>query len=614
MNEIVTEIRLELDKLRSDLKESQAAAEASAKKTGQTVGDNIEEGLGKAFGGLKAAFLGLAGTIGAAFTLKESIAAASEQEEAINGLNSSLALAGNYSEQASARFIAFAGALQGTTTAADEAIIKGGALLSTMGKLSGDTLERATQASLDLSAALGIDQTSAFNIVAKAASGHVSALGRYGISVKQTGDQSRDFANALEELEGRFKGLAQLQVNTFAGAMTLTKNQFGEVLESLGNIVIKSPTVIAILKLMAETFKNAAAAIEKFASGRDLVGELSESLIEFGTTLITYVVAPLEMAYNIAQTVFNGIKTLIQADLVAITEGVSFITGLLANFGGTFAEIDTAVKTFAQSSGDVLNTFIADTKASADNIFNFDGSAKAEEYLGQMKTFVESVTPAVKTNFLAITEAVNAIPAPTFFSNFSKSFQDNAFKMMENAKNLGGQVNATLNTGLTKSFEAMGGAFAKGENGMHAFGKAMIGVLGDIALQFGAAFIALGVGKTLMFDPTGPLLVAAGAALAVLGGALKAMSGGGGGGTAGAGSATAPSTGGGVASGAGSGFAPTMDNGQNLNDAQRGEIGTKVEVNVQGNVFDRRETGMHIADVINEAFGSNGITFATGAT
>jgi hypothetical protein len=37
-------------------------------------------------------------------------------------------------------------------------------------------------------------------------------------------------------------------------------------------------------------------------------------------------------------------------------------------------------------------------------------------------------------------------------------------------------------------------------------------------------------------------------------------------------------------------------------------------VNVQGNVLDRRQTGLEIAEVINEAFGSGGVTFATGAS
>jgi hypothetical protein len=159
---------------------------------------------------------------------------------------------------------------------------------------------------------------------------------------------------------------------------------------------------------------------------------------------------------------------------------------------------------------------------------------------------------------------------------------------------------------------------AKGENGFAAFGKAMVGVLGDIAIQAGSTFIALGIAKaiaSLGSDPSAYALIAAGAALSILGGALKAYagSGGGGGGPASGGAPSGASTsggGGGVASSGGSGTAPADTQATSFNDSQRGEVGTKVEVNVQGNVFDRRETGLMIADTINEAFGSNGITFA----
>lgn len=646
-NEILSEIRLELDKFRSDLKDAQKAGEEAGKKSGENMGGGIEDALSKSFGGIKGKLLALAGTIAGAFTLKESIAAASEQENAINSLNSSLAIAGHYTAKASQDFQNFASSLQKTTTAADETIIQGGALIATLGKLSGETLQRATQSSLDLAAALNIDQASAFNLVAKAASGHTAALGRYGITVKQTGNESVDFANALTQLEGRFKGLATAQTNTFSGAMTVTKNQFGEVLEAIGNIIIKSPTMITILKSAAGAFEKLAETISNFAKNRDLVGEVGKILVELGHTLVTYVVAPAEFLFNLFKTgvlatatMFTGLIQVISYVGQAVTD---YITKPLVDFlGGALAglvsfidkDLAVSINKFVQSATqgvsdgyktigetakfatDALATATGDASA---KVFSFDAALAADGYVSKVGEFLDAVKPQLKTKFEAMATEVAPVGMWASFTQGFKGASDaavkDAAKIGETMANLGKQINATISTGVTNSFAAMGAAMQKGENGFAAFGKAMIGVLGDIAIQAGSTFIGLGIAKAIASagtDPTAYALIAAGGALAVLGGALKAYAGGGGGGPAAA-SASSPDVGGGVAANGGSGAAPATQ-ATSFNDTQRGEVGTKVEVNVQGNVFDRRETGLMIAETINEAFGSNGVTFATGAT
>lgn len=650
-NEIISEIRLELDKFRSDLKDAQKAGEDAGKKAGDGLGSNVEDALSKSFGGIKGKFLALAGTIAGAFTLKESIAAASEQESAINSLNSALALNGNYSAAASASFQTFASSLQKTTTAADEAIVQGGALIATMGKLSGETLQRATQASLDLAAALNIDQSTAFNMVAKAASGHTAALGRYGIQVKQSGDESRDFANALGQLETRFHGLAQMQANTFAGAMTLTKNQFGEVLESIGNIIIKSPTMIAILKTAAKAFEDLAQMITDFAANRDLIGELGKALVTFAGYVNTYLVVPIEFAFNIMRTgvltiatAFTGLITVIGLVGSAINDFlikpvVDFLGGALGKLVGLIdQDLGASIANFvAQSTqattdglkliGDnaaIVTAQLAQQTADASaKTFDFDVAAASENYITKAGEFFATVTPPVQTGFQALSDAVKP-GGVSLMDSFAAGFVGAAMKIGGSAEaigktmqNLGAQIFATIGTGVTNAFASMGAALVKGENGFAAFGKAMIGVLGDIAIQAGSTFISLGIAKaiaSLGSDPSAYALIGAGAALAVLGGALKAYAGGGGGGgPAAVSSAGADASGGGVAASGGTGTAQS-DQATSFNDTERGAVGTKVEVNVQGNVFDRRETGLMIADVLNESFGSNGVQLAGVST
>jgi hypothetical protein len=611
-NEIVTEIRLDLDKLKEELLEAQKASEERSKAIGEKIGEKIEEGLKKPFEGMKEKFLELAGVVAAAFTFEKAIEAAKEGEQALNGLNSALAITGTYSEEASEHAQHYAESLQKTTSASHVAIENGMALLVTLGKLKGDGLDKATKASLDLAAAMHIDVESAFHMVAKAASGHVAALNKAGIAIKSTGDLHRDGAKALELLETRFKGLAEMQTNTFAGALTRTKNMFDNLLESVGNVIIKSPLLMAIFKALASAFDEASQAIEKWAANRDIIAELTKAILVFGQGLTTYVVAPLEFAYNTGRVVFEGFKTLIQGALVAIAQAVGFVTGLLAPLSSKFKEVDDAVKTFSSSSEEVLKGFIGDTKTAMDKVFEFPVASKTSDFIAKIEQFVNKVKPVARTKFDEISAAVNmSAVKPTFFSTFAEGFNNATKSMEKSALELGAQVHATINTGVTNSFAAMGAAMVKGQNGMEAFGFAMLGVLGDIAIQFGTTFIGMGVAKSLLMDPTGPLLIAAGASLAVIGGALKAVSGSGGS-AAGSASASAPAvpSGGGVAANGGDGTAPTAM-AQNSNAAQRGQVGAQVAVHIQGNVFDSKETGMRIADILNDTFANSGAVLAT---
>ena len=74
-------------------------------------------------------------------------------------------------------------------------------------------------------------------------------------------------------------------------------------------------------------------------------------------------------------------------------------------------------------------------------------------------------------------------------------------------------------------------------------------------------------------------------------------------------SASAGSTGG---AGGGFGGASAFGDTAALNEPEQQRPGTQIAVNIQGNILDRRQTGLEIAEVINEVFGTNGVGFATG--
>jgi hypothetical protein len=178
---------------------------------------------------------------------------------------------------------------------------------------------------------------------------------------------------------------------------------------------------------------------------------------------------------------------------------------------------------------------------------------------------------------------------------------------------LRGIVQAGIVNGLTNSFAGLGKALAKSENGFQAFGKAVLSALGSMAIQIGSMLVSIGLG----FQALGPVLpvfglsggaaIAAGLGLIVLGGALQAL---GEGGETGAGTATATGGGGVVGAGGTADLGAVADGSQ----MERNKPGTQIAVNIQGNVLDRRQTGIEIVEIIKEQFDTQGGQTLVGVT
>jgi hypothetical protein len=93
------------------------------------------------------------------------------------------------------------------------------AVLVTIGRLSGATLIRATQAALDLSVALGTDLANAAMIVAKAGSGFEGALGRMGIKIDESIPEGERFEALLKKIEDAAGGAAKEVGDSFVGSV-----------------------------------------------------------------------------------------------------------------------------------------------------------------------------------------------------------------------------------------------------------------------------------------------------------------------------------------------------------------------------------------------------------
>lgn len=372
----------ELNKFVSNIQGQLNNLQKEAQKTG-----SFFSGLGgnliKAFTGLGAIDLATNAIGKLANVLAEPIKQASEAEDSMNGLNTALALSGKYTEDAANSFGALASEIQNTTTVGDDAVIQAASLIQTMGRLDQEGLKRATAASVDLAAALKIDLQTASQLVGKAAEGNISAFKRYGIEIKQGKTDAETLANTLGVLEGRFKGAAAAQANTFSGALAQLGNVFGDLQEEIGKAVVKNGVFIQAIKVIKEAISNATPAIadlaQKFAGLFVDIIQLSlkaaAGFVEFSRIVIVSLqdtIIAMNKVFTLGGKLGKGLSDTFNQDSIKQTtkafEGTSFAllgisdaideikkTNVDKNLSDKFKEISKSAK---NTSKDIDNNLV----------------------------------------------------------------------------------------------------------------------------------------------------------------------------------------------------------------------------------------------------------------
>ncbi len=607
-NSITSEIVLDLDKYRAQLKLAEKEGGETGTRAGKSVGDGIEAGVSKGFSKVTGMLAGLAAAVVGAFSLHKMIEEATIGQDAVNKLANSMRAAGTGAFEEAVNFDDWAHAMQKSVGIADDVITSNAALLVSLGKLKGDGLEAASKAALDLSVGLSIDVNSAFELVAKAASGHAEMLNRHGFQLRKTGDDARDFAVALSQIEAKFAGLAEGKMNTFSGQLTHVSLAFNDLFEEMGKLIIKSPVVTAFVKLIADTFEKAAGSVEKFGKTGDVVGGLVKQLLQVSNIIVNYIGPPLELIYNVGRSVFYGLMEIIQIFVVATVSSLLYMANAAAMFSDKFKGIRDDLQAMQASAQEVLADFSKKTEESVGKLFEFNATDASQAFITKLQQVADTAKPIAADIGAGIKGAIEAPFMGITFGDIAAGMNDIKNKISITAAEIGRNLNQSIAGGATQAFAAFGGALAKGENAFEAFGKSVLKSIGGILIQIGQMMIAVGLCLStvpMIFGLSGPAAVAAGVAAVILGGAIQALGGGGGGG------APAATSGGGVATEGGGGLTQPIG-ATNAALAETQEKGTQVHVTIQGNVLDRRETGLAIIDVLNEHFATNGGVLATG--
>ena len=137
-----------------------------------------------------------------------------------------------------------ASALQQVTRFGDEAIIGAQAMLAVFVKDEAQ-LKRATQATLDLAAAKGMDLNTAADLVGKSIGSSTNALSRYGVEATGAVGTSERFESIVGNLSSTFGGFAQGELETTLGKLDSMNNVVGDAAENIGGFLAPAVEVVA---------------------------------------------------------------------------------------------------------------------------------------------------------------------------------------------------------------------------------------------------------------------------------------------------------------------------------------------------------------------------------
>lgn len=155
-------------------------------------------------------------------------------------------------EDVQKRLMAQASELQSRSLLGDEAIIEQQAFLAALG-LSEQQISATIEAAAQLSAALGIELTSAVRNLAKTYGGMTGELGESIPALKSLTKEQLMAGDAIKYVNDNYKGFAETAANTGAGALVQLKNKLGDLAEQIGVILLPAlDKLVSLLSRLAD--------------------------------------------------------------------------------------------------------------------------------------------------------------------------------------------------------------------------------------------------------------------------------------------------------------------------------------------------------------------------
>lgn len=302
-----------------DLAANTARFQSDMSKATRALNSNVSQ-MNKSLRSLQSAFKSVQGMVGgtvaamAAFAAtnsivnfgKDAVKAFNEAEDSAKRLSTALQTSGRLSAQAMKIIQDSAASIQRTTTQEDDAVTAATATFANFAKtLNAPELAQAQKAIVGLATVMKTDLDTAAKQLGKTVSGASNTIGRTGIEISNTANQSKRLNEVLQKTNGFFQ-TAQGLAGTEAGRIAQLKNVFGDLMEVIGEIVSDSvdlgnalgPGGLAgfVVRLTEDLNKNKQQIVENIKSFIQMsaalvdagmqVGKLAVLLVDLGLRLV----------------------------------------------------------------------------------------------------------------------------------------------------------------------------------------------------------------------------------------------------------------------------------------------------------------------------------------
>lgn len=189
-------------------------------------------------------------------------------------------------EDVQKRLMAQASELQSRSLFGDEAIIEQQAYLAALG-LSEQQISATIEAAAQLSAALGIDLTSAVKNLAKTYGGMTGELGESIPALKSLTKEQLMAGEAIKYVNENYKGFAETAAAIGAGPLVQLKNKLGDLAEQVGAILLPVlDKLVSLLSRLADRLAKMPESTRKWVVGIGAAAAAVGPLLNVGASLI----------------------------------------------------------------------------------------------------------------------------------------------------------------------------------------------------------------------------------------------------------------------------------------------------------------------------------------
>jgi hypothetical protein len=274
-------------------------------------------------------------------------------------------------------------------------------LIATLTGIAGPELQSATQALADMSTILGKDMATVTQTFIRGVNNGTDAFKRMGIVIEDAATPAERATNIIEALNDKFKGGAAIAGKTYAGSLDILKKSFGEVLESIGAVIVENPAVVATMRELG----TALIGVSKY------LGDNNSSFKLLAADGIIFALESLEAFIELAKLIAETLKGVFLTAIEPIKAMADKIMTIKALISGDMVEVQNIMVTAAKRAEEAWDIKAFD--GVQESILNMAGHARLAKTemvdgatvtsiaMGTLKTGIDSTSASFTASQLA---------------------------------------------------------------------------------------------------------------------------------------------------------------------------------------------------------------------